>query len=120
MIDEKNIRSESYIKKITNFIFENEKNRKNLNILEFGVREGRSTKMFLSMCKNLNGKLISIDIDDYTNLFIDDNWTFIKTRDDDYKKISSFFTKNFDIILIDSLHEPNHVKKLIYICIGNI
>ena len=25
MIDEKNIRSESYIKKITNFIFENEK-----------------------------------------------------------------------------------------------
>ena len=36
--------SKNYQNKINDFIFENEKNKKNLNILEFGVREGRSTK----------------------------------------------------------------------------
>ena len=105
---------QNYQKKITNFILENEKNKKNINILEFGVREGRSTKMFLELCAKNGGKLISVDIDDYSDLFQDINWKFIKCRDDDYKHVSSFFSKKFDIILIDSLHEPNHVQKLIY------
>ena len=105
---------QNYQKKITNFILENEKDKKNINILEFGVREGRSTKMFLELCAKNNGKLISVDIDDYSDLFQDINWKFIKCRDDDYKHVSSFFSKKFDIILIDSLHEPNHVQKLIY------
>jgi hypothetical protein len=106
--------SNDYIIKINKFIFDNEKNKKNINILEFGVREGRSTKLFLDLCSINCGKLISVDIDDYSNLFINNNWTFIHSRDDDYKKVSSYFKNNFDIILIDSLHEANHVKKLIY------
>jgi predicted O-methyltransferase YrrM len=105
---------QNYQKKITNFILENEKDKKNINILEFGVREGRSTKMFLELCAKNGGKLISVDIDDYSDLFQDINWKFIKCRDDDHKHVSSFFSKKFDIILIDSLHEPNHVQKLIY------
>ena len=104
-----------YLKKIKKFIFEYEKNKKNLNILEFGVKEGRSTKMFLDMCRNNGGKLLSIDIDDYSQLFKDENWTFLKCRDDDYEKVTSLFSQNFDIILIDSFHEPNHVAKLIYL-----
>ena len=40
--------------------------------------------------------------------------TFVQSRDDNYKKVSSYFNENFDIILIDSLHEPSHVSKLIY------
>ena len=105
---------QDYQKKIYNFILENEKDKKNINILEFGVREGRSTKMFLELCAKNVGKLISVDIDNYSNLFQDINWKFIQCRDDDYKHVSSFFSKKFDIILIDSLHEPNHVQKLIY------
>ena len=36
------------------------------NILEFGVREGRSTKIFLDLCKKKGGHLFSVDVDDYT------------------------------------------------------
>jgi len=105
---------QNYQDKITKFILDHEIDKKNINILEFGVREGRSTKMFLDICAINEGKLISVDVDDYSNLFNDDNWTFLKTRDDDYEKVSSYFSEDFDIILIDSLHEPNHVSKLIY------
>ena len=115
MKNEKFTPEDNYLKKIKNFIFEHEKNNKNLNILEFGVREGRSTKIFLDICRENGGKLLSVDIDDYSNLFKDENWTFLKSRDDDYKKVSNLFTEKFDIILIDSLHEPNHVAKLIYL-----
>ena len=41
----------------------------NPQIVEFGVREGRSTKLFLDLCDQNNGKLFSVDIDDYSNLF---------------------------------------------------
>ena len=105
---------QNYQDKITKFILDHEIDKKNINILEFGVREGRSTKMFLDICAKNEGKLISVDVDDYSNLFNDNNWTFLKTRDDDYEKVSSYFSKDFDIILIDSLHEPSHVSKLIY------
>ena len=115
MDNEKFVPEDNYLKKINNFIFEYEKNKKNLNILEFGVREGRSTKIFLEMCKNNGGKLLSVDIDDYSNLFQDKNWTFLKARDDDLTKVSNLFTNKFDIILIDSFHEPNHVAKLVYL-----
>ena len=105
---------QNYQDKITKFILDHENDKKNINILEFGVREGRSTKMFLDICEKNEGKLISVDVDDYSNLFNDNNWTFLKTRDDDYEKVSSYFSEDFDIILIDSLHEPTHVSKLIY------
>jgi len=114
MIKNNNNLSNNFNKKIVSFIMNEEINIKDINILEFGVREGRSTKMFLDLCKKNKGKLISIDVDDYSNLFNDQNWTFIKTRDDDYKKVSSYFLNDFDIILIDSFHEPDHVLKLIY------
>ena len=106
---------DNYQKKIHEFIFEYEKNKKNLSILEFGVREGRSTKMFLNICSKNEGKLISVDIDDYSTLFDDKNWTFLQTRDDNYEKVSKLFSDKFDIILVDSFHEPNHVAKLIYL-----
>ena len=99
----------NYLKKIKNFIFEFEKNKKNPLILEFGVRQGRSTKMFLEICERNDGNLISIDVDDYANLFNDKNWTFIQCRDDNKIKISSFLKKSIDIILIDSFHDPEHV-----------
>ena len=99
--------------KIHSFIFNKEIERKKFNILEFGVREGRSTKMFLDMIEKKNGRLISVDVDDYSHLFSNKNWKFIKTRDDNINLISNHFDQNFNIILIDSLHEPAHVINLI-------
>ena len=82
------------------------------SILEFGVREGRSTKIFLDLCKKKNGKLFSVDIDDYSSLFNDKNWTFLKTRDDNFEFLEKKLPKKFDIIYLDSLHEANHVEKI--------
>ena len=70
--------------KVSNFIYEDIKDIKNPQILEFGVRAGHSTKFFLDLCKKNNGKCISVDIDDYSNLFNDENWTFIHSKDDNF------------------------------------
>jgi len=72
---------DNYLNKIKNFIFEFEKIKKNFYILEHCVREERSQKIFLELC-SLNGeKLISVGVDDFSNLFCDKNWTFIKSSD---------------------------------------
>ena len=84
------------------------------NILEFGVREGRSTKIFLDLCKKKGGHLFSIDVDDYSNLFKDQNWTFLKTRDDNFEFLQEKLPKKFDIIYLDSIHEADHVQKIFY------
>ena len=86
----------------------------NPNILEFGVREGRSTKIFLDLCKKKNGKLFSVDVDDYSHLFNDKNWTFLKTRDDNFEFLKNKLPEKFDIIYLDSLHEADHVEKIFY------
>jgi predicted O-methyltransferase YrrM len=104
----------SYDYKIDIFLEQQIKDIDNLNILEFGVKEGRSTKIFLDICKKKNGKLFSVDINDYSNLFDDPNWTFIKSRDDDFKFLKNKLPEKFDIIYLDSLHEAKHVEKIFY------
>ena len=83
-------------------------------ILELGVENGRSTEKFLEICKRNNGKLISIDINDCSAVASDPNWSFFKTRDDNFNFINSKLFKQIDVVYIDSLHEADHVKKLIY------
>ena len=102
-----------YERKLINFMIEEIKDQRDLKILEFGVRKGVSTKFFLEICKKNNGKLYSVDIDDCSNLFNDDNWKFIHCRDDDFKKIEKEIPNEFDLIYLDSYHEPNHVEKII-------
>ena len=95
---------------IKNFI----KNIKKINILEFGVMNGRSTKMFLDLCDELDGTLNSVDIHNHKDLFNNPRWNFIHSRDDNFDLINKIENKEFDLIYIDSLHEPNHVKKILY------
>ena len=83
-------------------------------VLEFGVKEGRSTKLLLEYCKKNNGKLFSVDIKDYSNLFSDKNWHFIKSRDDDFEFLKDKIPTKIDIIYLDSLHEAKHVEKIFY------
>lgn len=111
----KNLNIENdYIRKLNNFMIEEIKEIKNIKILEFGVRKGVSTKLFLDLCKINNGKLYSVDVEDYSKIIDDDNWTFIHCRDDNYEKIEKIIPDEFDLIYLDSWHEPNHVEKIIY------
>tara|TARA_B110001450_G_C17627325_1_gene483711 strand:+ start:821 stop:1444 length:624 start_codon:yes stop_codon:yes gene_type:complete len=105
---------ENYNYKIKNFLENQILDVKNPKIIEFGVREGRSTKMFLDLCRENNGELYSIDIDDYSNLYNDKNWKFIQTRDDNFKFLEDRIPNLFDIIYLDSLHEAQHVEKIFY------
>ena len=99
--------------KLDNFLFPLIKEIDNPIILELGVQKGRSTKKFLDICRKKNGKLFSIDIDDCSNISNDELWHFYQTRDDNFKFIKSKIPKKIDILFIDTIHEANHVKKLI-------
>lgn len=88
---------------------------KKINILELGVQKGISTKMFLNICNKNNGKLTSIDIQDCSKVSKSKRWKFIKSSDDNFNYIKSKIKNNkFDVLFIDSLHEPNHVKKVFF------
>ncbi len=104
----------SYEYKLKNF-FENQlKDISSPKILEFGVKEGRSTKLLLDYCKKRNGELFSVDVDDYSNLFSDKNWHFIKSRDDNLDFLKKKIPNKVDVIYLDSLHEAKHVEKIFY------
>ena len=103
-----------YQYKISTFLKKDLSKINNPKIVEFGVREGRSTKLFLDLCDQNNGKLFSVDIDDYSNLFTNKNWKFIKSRDDDFDFLENILPKEIDIIYLDSLHEADHVEKIFY------
>ena len=90
-------------------------NIKNLNILELGVQNGNSTKMFLEICNQNDGYLTSIDIKDCSSVSEDKRWKFIFSSDDNFQYIDKFiYNKRFDVLFIDSYHEPNHVKKVFF------
>tara|TARA_B100000902_G_C27294325_1_gene909031 strand:+ start:1551 stop:2174 length:624 start_codon:yes stop_codon:yes gene_type:complete len=83
-------------------------------ILEFGVRHGQSTKMFLDVCERKNGHLYSVDVDDYSNKFKSDKWKFIHCRDDNFNLVEQHIPKELDAIYLDSFHNANHVEKIIF------
>ena len=103
-----------YNYKLNSIVVSQLESLKNSTILEFGVKEGRSTKIFLQHCKKNGGKLFSVDVDDYKEKFDDTNWTFIQSRDDNFDFLENQLPKKFDIIYLDSLHEAKHVEKIFY------
>lgn len=104
----------NYINKIENSLFPLIKNIEKPNILELGVQKGRSTLRFLDICEKNNGKLYSVDINDCSNVSKNTNWKFIQSRDDNFQYVKSLIPQELDVIFIDTIHEANHVKKLIY------
>ncbi len=105
---------DDYIGKIEKNIFDKIKEKKDLIILELGVQNGASTKKFLEICDKNKGHLYSVDILDCSKVSNNKNWTFIQSRDDDFDLIKSKIPNEIDILYIDSLHEANHVIKIIY------
>jgi len=105
---------EDFNYKLDNFLFPHIYQIQDPIILELGVQKGRSTKKFLQLCNKNNGKLFSVDLDDCSNVSKDKRWKFFQTRDDNFEFIKSQIPNKIDVLFIDTLHEANHVKKLIY------
>lgn len=102
-------------RKFLNFILNQIKDISNPKILEFGVSEkGLSTSIFLDLCKEKNGKLISVDNNPNSRKFIDSNWKFIQTRDDNYELVESEIKEQLDVIYLDTIHKADHVEKIFY------
>ena len=86
-----------------------------INILELGVRKGNSTKMFLDVCERNDGHLTSIDIEDCSKVANNKRWNFIHSSDSNFDFVNKFISNSkFDVLYIDSLHEPNHIRKVFY------
>ena len=103
-----------HYRKLINFVYEKIKHIKEPNILEFGVREGVSTKMFIELCEARLGNLYSIDTKDCKSVSKSKRWNFIQSRDDNFDFIKNKIPEKFDIIFLDTLHEAQHVKKIFY------
>jgi len=84
------------------------------NILEFGVRHGISTKMFIDICERKDGFLNSVDVDNYSKKFLSKKWKFIHGRDDNFQLVEKFISKNIDLIYLDSFHDAEHVEKIFF------
>jgi|TARA_B110000211_G_C13996199_1_gene516327 predicted O-methyltransferase YrrM len=96
------------------YMIEKIKHFQDIQILELGVKEGTSTKKFIELCDANNGFLTSIDINDCPSVVKSDRRKFIHSSDDNFYELDKIIPKDLDFIFIDSLHEPNHVKKVLY------
>jgi predicted O-methyltransferase YrrM len=108
----KSLSNNKTLEKLNFFVKDDLIKIKNLNILEFGVHAGISTKLFLQIIKNNKGKLISIDTVDYKSSFDDKNWLFLNCRDDNFKYINKFIKQKFDLIYLDTQHNEKHIKNI--------
>ena len=103
-----------YINKLQREILPKINSIQNINILELGVQRGTSTNLFLKICEKNDGYLTSVDIDDCSSVSNNERWNFIHSRDDNFSFIKDKINKPLDVVYIDTLHEANHVEKIIY------
>jgi predicted O-methyltransferase YrrM len=108
----KSLGNNKTLEKLNFFIKNDLVKKKNLNILEFGVHAGISTKLFLKIIKKNKGKLISVDTVNYKSRFKDKNWLFLNCRDDNFKYINKYIKTKLDLIYLDTEHNSKHIKKI--------
>src|SRR5437867_820665 len=75
------------------------------NIVEFGTgEEALSSTVFLE--DKAVEKVISVDIEDYSNLINDPRWVFVKQNTSKIELPSGMFQKGaFDLVYVDASHE---------------
>ena len=100
-------------RKFFDFFYKDLLEIKNPQIIEFGVRHGVSTSLFLDLCTMNDGKLFSIDENDYEYRFNSTKWNFIKSRDDNFEFLKKKLPNNVDVIFLDTLHKADHVIKIL-------
>ena len=102
-------------KKLIDFVLPELRKISNANILEFGVsKDGMSTELFLEYSQERNCNLFSVDVVDYKNKFLQKEWNFILGRDDDFNFIKDKIPNEFELILLDTVHEAKHVENILY------
>lgn len=105
---------DTYKKKLENFMLNELTRIDKPIILEFGVRKGTSTREFIKICEKKNGFLYSIDVEDCSNVLKSDKWKFFQCRDDQFEFLENKIPQKFDLIYMDSLHQADHVEKILY------
>ena len=106
--------SDQYKNKIAEFILPELSELSKPKILEFGVRFGVSTNLFLEICEKKNGFLHSIDMDDCSKVANSKNWQFHLSRDDNYDYLDKILPNDIDLIYLDSFHNADHIEKIFY------
>jgi len=74
----------------------------------------------LDVCNINNGKIYSIDENDYSYKFKSEKWNFIKSRDDNFEFLKKKLPNNVDVIFLDTLHKANHVIKILIAYFDNL
>jgi predicted O-methyltransferase YrrM len=90
--------------------------RENPTVVEFGVHRGQSTGVLAHACEKTNGRLISVDIEDCSDVIASPVWKFIQQDDSNIDSIlqqEPIIRSGIDLLYIDSLHAPEHVAKLL-------
>jgi predicted O-methyltransferase YrrM len=83
-------------------------------ILELGAARGASTTLFLQASEENDGRLVSVDIKDCSDISQSSRWTFVQSDSTDVDFILSkapHLRDGIDILYIDSLHTKSHVEK---------
>jgi predicted O-methyltransferase YrrM len=86
-------------------------------VLELGVDRGASTTVFLQACSEKNGKLVSVDIRDCSDVSVDARWSFIQADSADVAGIlarAPALEGGIDVLYIDSHHDWRHVSRELY------
>jgi predicted O-methyltransferase YrrM len=83
-------------------------------ILELGTAKGQSTTVFLQACEEKEGRLVSVDIADCSQLSDSKRWQFVQSDSTDVDFIlyrAPYLKEGIDILYVDSLHNKEHVRK---------
>lgn len=85
-------------------------------ILELGTKGlalGQSLTVFLQACEEKNGRLVSVDIQDCSELASSNRWQFVQSDSTDVEFVLSqapYLREGIDILYIDSYHRREHVE----------
>jgi len=96
------------------YMYQKVKELKNPLILELGTEKGVSTTIFLQVCEENNGQLISIDINNCSDISKSSRWEFIQSDSTDINFILSkapHLRNGIDVLYIDTIHTKDHVEK---------
>ncbi|MEO1134417.1 MAG: class I SAM-dependent methyltransferase, partial [Cyanobacteria bacterium J06639_1] len=83
-------------------------------MLELGTRQGKSTTVLLKACDETNGRLVSVDIDDCSDVAMSERWQFVRSNSTDVEAIlarAPHLADGIDILYVDSLHKREHVER---------
>ncbi|MFH0911643.1 MAG: class I SAM-dependent methyltransferase [Planctomycetota bacterium] len=85
-------------------------------VLELGTARGLSTALLLSACERAGGRMVSVDIEDCSDVAESPAWRFIQADDLDVEAIlekAPFLREGISLLHVDSLHAYEHVAGLL-------